>query len=102
MDFLEKCEQCLFWGDSLPGGCRKLQDNFHGACSTCIFRGHPMLCSERVRDVNEENDYQPSEGSDDEDQYRTTIKKRKRRVQKENGDSGETRGEQTKKKRKKR
>ncbi|KAH6970480.1 hypothetical protein BKA56DRAFT_622166 [Ilyonectria sp. MPI-CAGE-AT-0026] len=81
MDFPRKCEEC-HWHNSLPGGCRKLQDKFHGACSTCIFRGHPMLCSERIWHVDEENDYQPSEGSDDEDQYRTTIKKRKRRVQK--------------------
>ncbi|KAH6959635.1 hypothetical protein BKA56DRAFT_702014 [Ilyonectria sp. MPI-CAGE-AT-0026] len=100
MDFLRKCDQC-HGRKSLPGGCRKLQDEFHGACSTCIFRGHPMSCSERIRDVDEENDYQPSEGSDDEGQYRTTIKKRKRRVQKVNGESGEMRGEQTKEQTKK-
>ncbi|KAK7398516.1 hypothetical protein QQX98_012109 [Neonectria punicea] len=76
-------------------------EEFHGACSTSIFRGHPMSCSERIRDVDEENDYQPSEGFDDEDQYRTTIKKRKRRVQKVNGESGKTRGEQTKEQTKK-
>ncbi|KAH6975813.1 hypothetical protein EDB80DRAFT_875079 [Ilyonectria destructans] len=100
MDFLRKCDQC-HGRKSLPGGCRKLQDEFHGACSTCIFRGHPMSCSERIRDVDEENDYQPSEGSDDEDQYRTTMKKRKRRVQEVNGESGETQGEQTKEQTKK-
>ncbi|KAM5358327.1 hypothetical protein ACJZ2D_015396 [Fusarium nematophilum] len=79
MNFWGECEQCS--DDSLLGGCRKFQDRFHGACSKCLLDGRQGLCTARAMDSDEEQDYQPSESSDDQDKHRTT-KKRKRRTQK--------------------
>lgn len=93
MGFLWTCEQC-YERNILPGGCRQFQDNFNGACSACILQGHQRLCSARVLLVEEENYYQPSEGSND--QYRTTDKKRKRTFQNVNIENGEARGKQMK------
>ncbi|KPM42443.1 hypothetical protein AK830_g4113 [Neonectria ditissima] len=96
MGFLWACEQC-YERNILPGGCRQFQGNFDGACSACILQGHQRLCSARVPIVEEENYYQPSEGSNGEDQYRTTDKKRKGKFQKVKIENGEARGHQMKK-----